>query len=59
MTADTDREYWSYAERGTFKYFGCKCRIGSHEEPTWYFSFMGRKEDMLKRFGSHKRKRDD
>jgi len=60
MTADTDREYWSYAERGTYKSsYGRKCRIGSHHEPSWYFSFIGRKETMMQFNGSQKRKRED
>lgn len=59
LTADTDREYWAYAETGAFRHHGCKCRMGVHDEPTWYFSFMGRKEDMMRFTGSHKRKRED
>lgn len=37
---DPDHEYWA---SGRQKKWDSKCRI-SHDEPTWYFSFMGRRE---------------
>ncbi|PWY77004.1 hypothetical protein BO70DRAFT_388391 [Aspergillus heteromorphus CBS 117.55] len=36
-----DDDYWHYWER--YQSYDSKCRI-SHGEPTWYFSFMGRRE---------------
>lgn len=37
-----DKDYWTHATRGVYDN---DCRI-SHGQPTWYFSFMGRKEKM-------------
>ncbi|RAK97295.1 uncharacterized protein BO80DRAFT_364335 [Aspergillus ibericus CBS 121593] len=36
-----DDDYWHYHEK--FKRFDAKCRV-DHGQPTWYFSFMGRRE---------------
>lgn len=47
-TADYDSDYWSHNsldEDGWDR--GCRVR---HGEPTWYFSFMGRKEDQERFF---------
>lgn len=37
-----DSDYWTHAER---REYDDGCRI-KHGQPTWYFSFMGRKEKM-------------
>lgn len=37
---DEDSEYWAL---GTRRVYDLTCRI-SHGEPTWYFSFMGRRD---------------
>ena len=40
---DVDADYWNHVDLGTDKWdSGCRIR---HGEPTFYFSFMGRKED--------------
>lgn len=42
-TADFDSDYWHHNELDDDEWDrGCRAR---HGEPTWYFSFMGRKED--------------
>ena len=41
-TGDVDSDYWRHNER---RDWSADCRI-SHRQPTWYFSFMGRKADM-------------
>lgn len=51
---DEDGDYWrhnDFPDRNLSR----NCR-NSHEEPTWYFSFMGRKED-IDRFLREKKKR--
>jgi hypothetical protein len=41
-----DREYWNWSQTGRYAYaYNTRCRI-KHGQPTWYFSFMGRKEKM-------------
>lgn len=42
-----DEDYWRHAETGYYRSRGI-CRV-SHGQPTWYFSFMGRKERQAKR----------
>jgi hypothetical protein len=42
-----DEDYWRHAETGYYRSRGI-CRV-SHGQPTWYFSFMGRKERQTKR----------
>ena len=37
-----DEDYWEHDRE---KVWSCGCAI-KHEQPTWYFSFMGRKTDM-------------
>lgn len=51
-TGDSDEDYWFHDQ---MKYWdnGCKFR---HGQPTWYFSFMGRRDMMLK-FQKDKRDR--
>lgn len=39
-----DRDYWRHADTGVA--WDSKCGI-SHGEPTWYFSFMGRKQKQV------------
>lgn len=39
---DEDFDYWHHADRGIYDR---ACRV-KHGQPTWYFSFMGRKEKM-------------
>lgn len=41
---DVDEDYW---EHDIEKDWSSGCRI-AHGQPTWYFSFMGRKTDMAK-----------
>jgi hypothetical protein len=41
---DEDRQYWNWSQTGRYAY-NTHCRI-KHGQPTWYFSFMGRKEKM-------------
>ena len=41
---DNDDDYWRHNESGVW---GDKSRI-QHGQSTWYFSFMGRKEDRGK-----------
>ena len=41
---DRDNDYWSHVDMDA-EDWDRGCRI-NHGEPTWYFSFMGRKEDM-------------
>jgi len=49
-----DYDYWHHADRFTYD---THCRI-KHGQPTWYFSFMGRKEKMAI-FQKKDRRRDD
>jgi hypothetical protein len=37
-----DSDYWTHADP---RVYDAHCRI-KHGQPTWYFSFMGRKERM-------------
>ncbi|KAH7035909.1 uncharacterized protein B0I36DRAFT_382523 [Microdochium trichocladiopsis] len=39
---DNDDDYWHHASMGPWD---LECRV-DHGEPTWYFSFMGRREHM-------------
>lgn len=41
---DRDNDYWLHNDLDA-EDWDRKCRI-THGEPSWYFSFMGRKEDM-------------
>lgn len=41
---DADEDYWRHEED---EKWDDGCRI-SHGQPTWYFSFMGRKEKQIK-----------
>lgn len=43
-TGDVHQDYW---EHDIHQEWGTYCRV-SHEQPTWYFSFMGRKTDMMR-----------
>lgn len=43
-TGDRDNDYWHHNDLRDEKW-DHRCRI-KHGEPTWYFSYMGRKEDM-------------
>lgn len=43
-TGDVDRDYW---EVDLKKAWSVDCRF-NHGQATWYFSFMGRKTDMVK-----------
>jgi len=42
-----DEDYWRHAEKGYYRSRGT-CRV-PHGQPTWYFSFMGRKERQNKK----------
>ena len=54
-TGDFDMDYWKHQEfREDAEILGCRVK---HKQPTWYFSFMGRKADrdlFLKRHRSHR-----
>jgi hypothetical protein len=51
-----DEDYWRHNEFGYYRHRGT-CRV-SHGQPTWYFSFMGRKERQTKKMaGFEKLKR--
>ena len=41
---DTDADYWRHAKQGVK--WDSRCRI-NHDQPTWYFSFMGRVEKQI------------
>ena len=42
-SGDTDEDYWEHNELSESDIIeGCRF---AHKQPTWYFSFMGRKED--------------
>jgi len=41
VTKDEDMDYW-YHKNLNQDYFTGRCRV-KHGQPTWYFSFMGRK----------------
>lgn len=41
---DKDADYWRH-DKGDMTW-DARCRI-DHGQPTWYFSFMGRREKML------------
>jgi len=41
-SGDVDEDYWTHDLQ---KNWSDGCRI-YHKQPTWYFSFMGRKTDM-------------
>ncbi|KAI9710570.1 MAG: hypothetical protein M1820_002706 [Bogoriella megaspora] len=43
-TGDTDDDYWQHNK---LKQWDKTCRV-NHGQPTWYFSYMGRREDMRK-----------
>lgn len=51
---DFDEDYWRHAERGVK--WDYNCRI-SHDQPTWYFSFMGRPEKRIEWSNKQKRQR--
>ena len=55
VTEDADTDYWEHDSLRESD-FVCHCRI-KHHEPTWYFSFMGRREEM-DRFLRSKRARE-
>jgi len=51
-TRDSDEDYWKHKDMPEDAWIeGCRFR---HRQPTWYFSFMGRKEDR-DRFRPRKR----
>ena len=41
---DADEDYWHHSDLGVGWDKGCRIR---HGQPSWYFSFMGRKEKMI------------
>jgi hypothetical protein len=43
LTLDDDYDYWHHNERRHDYSAGCRLK---HGEPTWYFSFMGRRERL-------------
>ena len=43
-TGNADKDYWEHHKLKVGKWDrGCRVK---HQQPTWYFSFMGRREDM-------------
>jgi len=52
---DSDEDYWAHA-RPQYAW-DSECRV-DHGQPTWYFSFMGRREKMIQ-WTHKKRKRRD
>ena len=54
-TRDVDEDYWRHNDLGSNEWSkGCRIR---HGEPTWYFSFLGRKEEkdsILRERGSRR-----
>lgn len=44
-TGSTDTDYWLH-NKLTEEEIVCGCRVKRHGQPTWYFSFMGRKEEQ-------------
>ena len=44
-TEDSDTDYWCHNDL-TEDEFVYGCRVKRHGQPTWYFSFMGRKEEQ-------------
>lgn len=55
VTADADMDYWEHDNLEESDFMG-HCRV-NHHQPTWYFSFMGRRE-VRDRFLRSKRARD-
>lgn len=55
VTGDHDMDYWEHDDLRVSD-FSRECRT-KHAEPTWYFSFMGRR-DVLDRFVRNKRARE-
>ncbi|KAK3718302.1 hypothetical protein LTR37_005115 [Vermiconidia calcicola] len=41
---DADEDYWKHSRQGVSWDFNCRIR---HGQPSWYFSFMGRKQKMM------------
>lgn len=54
-TGDVNGDYW---EHGYCRNYSTGCRI-DHGEPTWYFSFMGRRQDMKKHQNELKQRREN
>lgn len=48
-TGDRDKDYWQYVSSKSSTKFGLiydkGCRM-DHDEPSWYFSFMGARKDF-------------
>lgn len=42
--ADHDEDYWHHASLNVPWDKGCRIR---HKQPSWYFSFMGRRQKMV------------
>jgi len=59
IDGDVDRDYWEHDKN---RIWDVDCRI-SHSQPTWYFSFMGRRAEMkahqLKKNQNFQKKRAD
>ncbi|TVY32541.1 hypothetical protein LOCC1_G008768 [Lachnellula occidentalis] len=53
-TGDVDNDYWAHDR---MKHWGKSCRI-NHGQPSWYFSFVGRKTDMKNHQLKKKQARD-
>lgn len=56
VTKDVDMDYWEHDSLGESDFMS-HCRV-NHHQPTWYFSFMGRRE-VLDRFLKEKRAREN
>lgn len=56
VTGDEDMDYWQHDRLGESDLMD-HCRV-KHHQPTWYFSFMGRR-DVMDRFLRNKRSREN
>ena len=41
---DADEDYWNHAKSNVAWDLSCRIR---HGQPSWYFSFLGRKQKMI------------
>ncbi|KAK4546193.1 hypothetical protein LTR36_002330 [Oleoguttula mirabilis] len=45
---DADEDYWAHSKLGVHWDQGCRIR---HQQPSWYFSFLGRRQKMVEWVG--------
>lgn len=53
---DADEDYWRHSKLGVQWDLGCRVR---HKQPTWYFSFLGRRAKMTNWINRPRNGRDD